>query len=67
MSLQPHQQRVVDEKTELDEMLSKLLQFTTTAVFRDLEESEKGLLKAQAAAMQTYSSVLAARISAFKP
>ena len=39
--MQPHQQRVVDEKTELDEKLTKLLAFFQTQTFTGLAEAER--------------------------
>lgn len=65
--LQPHQQRVVDEKNELDEKLTKLIQFIEgrTFLFANLSDEEAKRLRHQAVLMRQYSSVLADRISAF--
>ncbi|WP_157651725.1 crAss001_48 related protein [Burkholderia ubonensis] len=63
--LAPHQQRVVDEKAELDERLSKLNAFFGTPIFTGLDENERERLSAQARVMGEYSSILGDRIAAF--
>lgn len=65
-TLQPHQQRVVDEKRELDERLEKLNAFFRTPAFHGLEGAEQGRLGRQAGIMMQYSAVLAERIAAFQ-
>jgi hypothetical protein len=65
MDLQPHQQRVVDEKRELDERRRALGQFLGTTTFAGLPTDEQGRLKAQAVAMHSYANILGARIEAF--
>lgn len=65
MQLQAHQQRVVDEKKELDGRLSKLLCFFQTPVFCELPEAERSRLRNQARFMEGYSAVLQERIDAF--
>lgn len=64
-NLQPHQQRVVDEKTDLDEKLVKLNGFFETAIFSGLDDAEKERLIRQAGHMEAYSAVLGERIAAF--
>lgn len=64
--LQPHQQRVVDEKRELDERLEKLNAFFRTPTFHGLDGVEQGRLGRQAGIMMQYSAVLAERIAAFQ-
>lgn len=64
--MQPHQQRVVDEKTELDTKWLALISFTTSDIFNGLSEYERNLLRDQAAVMKTYSDILAERIATFK-
>lgn len=64
-TLPPHQQRVLDEKQELDERLEKLLAFHSTPIFHGLPESEQIRLERQAVAMRTYSEILGERIAAF--
>jgi hypothetical protein len=63
--MQPHQQRVVDEKTELDEKLSKLESFFETNIFKSIPEQEQLRLKRQAIIMAAYSDILQERITAF--
>lgn len=64
-TLQPHQQRVIDEKCELDARLAKLLSFFGTPIFAGLPKDERLRLEHQEEAMQAYSVVLAERIAAF--
>jgi len=64
---QPHQQRVVDEKAELDERLAKLVAFTKTPIFGGLDSAERDRLGQQAATMAMYSDILGDRIAAFAP
>lgn len=42
--MQPHQQRVVDEKNELCDKLGKLLTFLQTDFYKTLREEERELL-----------------------
>lgn len=65
MDLQPHQQRVVTEKAELDEKLAKLLAFFQTPIFAGLSEAEQSRLRNQARFMDGYAAVLEERIAAF--
>lgn len=65
VKIQPHQQRVVDEKAELDERRSKLLAFFNTDLFRRLDQAEKDRLRTQHSVMGVYSEVLGQRITAF--
>jgi hypothetical protein len=64
----PFQQRVVDEKKELDDKLSKLDGFidSLTSAYRKLPIEEAVRLKKQSNIMQEYSDVLCERIAAFK-
>jgi hypothetical protein len=66
-SMQPHQQRVVDERAELDDKLSKLAGFFGSDLFVTLPSAEQRRLRSQAEAMRTYSGILAERIAAFAP
>jgi hypothetical protein len=66
-ALQPHQQRVVDEKRDLDEKLEKLVAFTRSPTFADLDSGERNRLDQQAATMAMYSDILGDRIAAFSP
>ena len=65
--MQPHQQRVVDEKTELDIKLDALNNFIdTNKMFSSLSREEQDRLYRQAYAMRGYSDILAERIGAFQ-
>ena len=64
------QQRVVYEKAELDEKITKLAAFIETfsapfSVFGALPEPERYRLYAQHRAMVAYSAILGERIAAF--
>jgi hypothetical protein len=66
--MQAHQQRVVDEKQELDSRLEKLLVFIDAGngkIFSGLVTEERQRLTTQARIMKEYSDVLADRIAAF--
>ena len=63
--MQPHQQRVVEEKTELDEKIRKLGSFLTTSMFKDLPGDEQTRLSSQWGIMMSYSRILGERIAAF--
>lgn len=63
--MKPHQQRVVDEKSELDEKLSKLTAFYDTEIYRNLDHDEQKRLVKQADIMAEYSCILGDRIAAF--
>ncbi|XYJ11802.1 crAss001_48 related protein [Telluria sp. B2] len=70
--LPPHQQRVIDERRELDEKADKLAIFISTrdeegSVFGNLPGDEQMRLCRQLEAMRGYSSILAERIAAFAP
>lgn len=64
--LQAHQQRVVEEKKELDEKLNKLNSFISSQFFLPINEDEKDRLKQQARIMHDYSNILKERINAFE-
>lgn len=63
--LPPHQQRVLAERAELDERLTKLQAFFSNPIFSGLPADEQDRLQKQAVAMQAYSEVLGERIAAF--
>ncbi len=63
--MEPYQERVVAEKKELDERLSKLDAFGRTDFFGKLPPDEQGRLNRQHSIMESYSAVLGERISAF--
>lgn len=60
-----YQQRVIDEKRELDLKLSKLVDFLSSKIFKDLPKEDKKLLKSQTAEMKKYSEILDKRIALF--
>lgn len=63
--MQPHEQRVVDEKTELDKKITGLRAFIGTTTFFGLVMSERDLLVEQMNVMSRYSDILTERISRF--
>lgn len=63
--MKPHEQHVVDEKTELDSKISKLIPFLRSDTCLALPFDERSRLKRQAEVMQEYSSILNERIAAF--
>lgn len=66
MSLLPHQERVVDEKTELDIRREKLRAFMEGDIYRGLDDSERMLLVRQLFIMGRYSEILGQRIVGFR-
>lgn len=65
--MKPYQERVVQEKAELDEKLAKLHEFNSTnKVFFMMDQDERNRLLRQRVVMQEYSDILGARIAAFK-
>jgi hypothetical protein len=60
-----HQQRVVEEKKELDKKLLKLSVFFDTDTFSEVEPEEQARLKKQSEIMTAYSILLNDRIAAF--
>ena len=63
--MQAHQERVVQEQTELNDKLVKLSAFLKGEVFRSLDSNEQQRLTAQADHMHNYNEVLKMRIEAF--
>lgn len=65
-NMQPHQERVISEKAELDGKLNKLKAFIEESpTFKGLPADERGRLNKQFDAMAEYSSILSQRIAAF--
>lgn len=64
-AMQPHQQRVVDEKAELDARREKLTAFLAGDICRTLPAEEQHRLGRQATIMAQYSQILGERIDAF--
>lgn len=63
--MEAHQERVVTEKKELDEKLSKLTVFLKGDLFTTLPQNEQERLMQQAEVMGRYSEILGERIAAF--
>jgi hypothetical protein len=63
--MQPFQQRVVDEKRELDKKLDSLHEFLGTSLYKALSNAEQHRMARQHNAMCMYSGILAERIEAF--
>ncbi len=64
--MQPHQLRVVDEKTELDTKATALSNFIGhSPIFETLDPAEQERLREQNDIMWQYSEILGARIAAF--
>lgn len=64
-NLQPHRQRVVTEKEELDSKIEKLNAFTKAEFFKTVDAAEQGRLRVQLAIMDSYSHILGERIAQF--
>ena len=65
--LQPHQARVVAEKSDLDEKLAKLSGFLDSEAVKSLDPEDQSLLHKQRVLMFNYSGILSARIARFTP
>lgn len=65
MPLQPHQQRVVDEKADLDGKIERLDAFIHGKIYPALADAERSRLMRQFCHMKDYSNVLGERIAAF--
>ena len=64
--MQPHQQRVVDEKAELDTKARALSEFIgKNPIFETIDADEQERMKEQCEIMWQYSEILSARIAAF--
>ena len=63
--MKPFQERVVQEKADLDERLAKLNAFGQSDAFSTLPPEEQERLKKQSRLMDQYSVVLSERIAAF--
>lgn len=63
--MQPHQERVVAERDELQEKAIKLEAFFDSKVYAGLNKSEQTRLVKQHAFMECYCNVLNERIAAF--
>jgi hypothetical protein len=63
--MQPHQQRVVDEKSELSDKTQKLETFIGGSIYANLPDAEQTRLSRQFLIMQLYEQVLSERIANF--
>lgn len=64
-TIPPHQQRVLDEKAELDIKLSNLLAFFGSEIYKSIPGQDQHLLQQQAVSMEHYSEILGMRIEGF--
>jgi hypothetical protein len=63
--MEAHQERVIEEKTQLDEKLRAFTLFIHGPIFAGLAEDEQSRLKSQRYFMNGYSETLEQRIAAF--
>ncbi len=63
--LLPHQERVVSERAELSDKLTKLATFLDGEIFHGLDYKEQTRLFKQRVVMEWYLSILDERIAAF--
>ena len=64
--MEAYQHRVIDEKNELGDRLSKLEAFVGDEAFYNIAEEQQNLLRLQLGAMQLYDLILRQRIKKFK-
>lgn len=63
--MEPYQQRVLDEKSELDIKINALRNFFSNPIYSTMSQQDQDLLQQQLLAMETYSQVLGLRIARF--
>lgn len=63
--LQPHEQRVVEERGQLKDRLDKLIDFLQKGQPAFIDDKNWQLLKEQADAMNWYYTILSSRIELF--
>ncbi len=63
--MEPYQERVISEMTELAERINKLSAFIGSSPFVHLPYSERSRLKIQYHIMKAYESILKERIEEF--
>jgi hypothetical protein len=63
--MQPHQERVIAEKDDLDAKRDRLRAFFGTDLYREIDKAEQSRLNRQLEAMTLYSNILEERITAF--
>ena len=66
MSIPPHEQRVIDEKTQLKDKLDKLLEFLQKGQPSFIDDKNWALLNEQYDAMNWYYTILISRIELFE-
>ena len=66
MPLQPYQQRVVEELSDLSAKIERIKSFADSTEFAALDAVDSGLLIAQWEAMSAYSTILDLRIIRFQ-
>lgn len=64
--MEPHQERVVQEREQLVDRINKLNAFLHSETFAKLDEAERERLSEQSVYMEQYAGVLGRRIEAFK-
>jgi len=64
-TLQPHQQRVVEERADLSTRLDRLRTFLRSSLFEAVPQAERARLQRQSVYMSAYLEVLDERIAAF--
>lgn len=62
MEMPSYIERMVNEKSDLDNLIQRLTAFIEAPVFRELNETHKYLLRMQLSHMQAYSDILKYRI-----
>jgi hypothetical protein len=62
---EPHVERVIKEKAELDEKLNKLAKFTNDPAFKAIPPDHQDLLTRQLVTMAEYSKILELRLALF--
>ena len=64
--MEPHQQRVLEERQQLRERLDRLENFLASDLFRSLSHEDGVLLWAQRGAMAQYLAILDRRVALWK-
>jgi len=62
---EPYQQRVIGEKSKLDERIANLIDFIACDLFSGISLDEQDLLSRQCSVMENYSALLGMRIEKF--
>lgn len=65
IELQPHQQRVIEERDALEEKITKLREFFGSKIYRELDRDDRALLSLQYNVMLEYADILERRIGRF--